>query len=98
MTDTLTLRYDTETHRVTQTYWGSNPDWDAKDGTTITETQANTEVRQQQFADVLSAVSESDYNADTETPVPHLTYDPGSDSVGEGVEFQPLSDPDSPQA
>ena len=96
MTDTLTLRYDNETNRVTQTYWGVNPDWKTENGTTITETGAGKDVRQQEFEDALSAVSESDYNPDTETPVPYLTYDPKTDSMGAEVEIQPL--PDSLQA
>ena len=90
MTDTLTLRYDNETHRVTQTYWGVDPDWDTTDGTTITTTQADPDVRQQQYELAVSAVSESDYDPDTETPVPQLTYDPDADAIGADVEFVPI--------
>ena len=90
MTETLTLRYDNETHRVTQTYWGSDPDWSDKDGTTITETQAEQSVREQQYASARDEVSDSDYNPDTEMPVPYLTYDPNTDSIGADIEFQAL--------
>ena len=92
MTDTLTLRYDTETHRVTQTYWGVDPDWKKENGTTITETETGKGVRQQQLENALSTVPETDYNPDTETPVPYLTYDPKTDSMGAEVEIQPLPD------
>ena len=92
MTDTLTLRYDNETNRVTQTYWGTDPNWDAEDGTTITTTQANHDVRQQQYELAVSAVSKSDYNPDTETPVPQLTYDPDADAIGADVEFVAISE------
>ena len=90
MTETLTLRYDNETNRVTQTYWGTDPDWDAEDGTTITTTQANHDVRQQQYELAVSAVSDSDYNPDTETLIPQLTYDPDADAIGADVEFVPI--------
>ena len=90
MTDTLTLRYDNETNRVTQTYWGFEPDWDAEDGKTITTTQADPDIRQQQYELAVSAVSKSDYNPDTETPIPQLTYDPETDAIGANVEFVPI--------
>ena len=90
MTETLTLRYDNETHRVTQTYWGTDPNWDAEDGATITTTQADPDVRQQQYDLAVSAVSKSDYNPDTETPIPKLTYDPDADAIGADVEFVPI--------
>ena len=90
MTDTLTLRYDNETNRVTQTYWGTDPNWDAEDGATITTTQADPNVRQQQYELAVSAVSKSDYNPDTETPIPKLTYDPDADAIGADVEFVPI--------
>ena len=90
MTDTLTLRYDNETHRVHQTYWGVDPDWDTTDGTTITTTQADPDVRQQQYELAVSAISDSNYNSDTETPVTQLTYDPDADAIGADVEFVPI--------
>ena len=93
MVETLTLRYDNAMHRVKQTYWGTDPDWDAKDGTTITTTQADPDVRQQQYELAVSAVSKSDYNADTETPIPKLTYDPDADAIGADVEFFPIFEP-----
>jgi hypothetical protein len=92
MTDTLTLRYDNETHRVTQTYWGTDPDWTADDGTTITTTQVNPDTRQQQFELAISAVSDSDYDPDTETPIPQLTYDPDADAIAAEVDFVPIPD------
>ena len=92
MTDTITLRYDNETHRITQTYWGTDPEWQTESGTTITTTQAEASVREKQYATALDAVSTSDYNPDTEAPVPHLIYDPDTDSIGATIEIQPLPD------
>jgi len=92
MAQTLTLRYDNETHRVGQTYYGKTPGWGEKGGTTITTTQAERNARQQQYETAVESVPDSDYDPDSETPVPHLTYDPDTDSLGADVKIQPLPD------
>jgi hypothetical protein len=92
MTDTITLRYGNETYRIRQTYWGTDPEWQTEDGTTITTTQAEASVREQQYTTALDTVSTSDYNPDTEAPVPYLTYNPDTDSIGANIEIQPLPD------
>ena len=94
MTDTITLRYDNETYRITQTYWGTDPGWQTESGTTIITTQAEESVREKQYATALDAVSTSDYNPDTEMPVPYLTFDPSTKELGADVEFQSLPDKD----
>jgi len=90
MADTLTLRYDDETHRIIQTYWGENPAWDVEDGTTITTIDAPHNIREQEYALALEDVSDSDYNADAKTPVPYLKFDPATEQISATVEFMPL--------
>ena len=90
----LTLRYDDETNRVEQTYWGDgNPDWanEQREGTTITTTettqQARTDALKSAFDDVEAG---TDYDADTERPVGRLCYDPeGGELYGE-VDIRPI--------
>lgn len=91
----LTLRYENQTNRITQTYWGSDgPDW--ADKQLDDETVTTTETTQQTRADALNSALKSveagtDYDPDTETPVGKLCYDPDNDELYGEVEIQPLS-------
>jgi len=92
----LTLRYDNQTHRITQTYWGSDdPEWanEQRDG----ETVMTTETTQQSRADALKSALNSveagtDYDPDTETPVGRLCYDPDADELYGEIDIQPLNE------
>jgi len=90
----LTLRYDNQTHRITQTYWGSdNPDWaDAeRDGETITTTETTQQTRADALNSALNSVEAgADYDSDVETPVGILCYDADADELYGEVEIQPL--------
>jgi len=90
----LILRYDDETYRITQTYWGdSNPSWadEQRDGTTVTKTETNQKNRTDALNSALNSVeADTDYNPDTETPVAKLCYDPNADELYGEVEIQPL--------
>lgn len=90
----LTIRYDNETHRITQTYWGSDdPDWadEQRDGKTVTTTETTQQARIDAINAALNSVKAgTDYDADTETPVGHLCYDPTADELYGEVEIQPL--------
>jgi len=90
----LTLRYDNETHRITQTYWGSDtPDWadEQRDGETVTTTETTQQARADALNSALNSVEAgTDYDPDTETPVAVLCYDPDADELYGEVEIQQL--------
>jgi len=92
----LTLRYDNQTNRITQTYWGSDdPDWIDKhrDGETVTTTETTQQARADALNSALNSVEAgTDYDADTETPVGKLCYDPDADELYGEVEIQPLQE------
>lgn len=90
MTQTITLRYDKKTNRVTQTYWGKNPNWKTQEGKVITTTQAEQIDRQKHYKTAIDNLSDSDYDSNIENPVPYLIYNPDTDSLGAGVEIQKL--------
>ena len=90
----LTLRYDDETNRVEQTYWGDDsPDWanEQREGTTITTTettqQARTDALKSAFDDVEAG---TDYDADTERPVGRLCYDAEDGELCGEVDIRPI--------
>ena len=90
----LTLRYDDETNRVEQTYWGDeNPDWanEQREGTTIT----TTETTQQSRADALQSAFDdveagTDYDDVAERPVGRLCYDPEDGELYGEVDIRPI--------
>ena len=79
------LRYNDQTNRVTQTYWGDNsPEWADKqrDGATVTTTETSQQARTDAINSALDNVEAgTDYDSDTETPVAHLLYDPDTDTL-----------------
>jgi len=91
----LTLRYDNETHRITQKYWGSDdPDWADKqrDGETVTTTETTQQTRADALNSALNSVEAgTDYDPDSEMSVGLLCYDPDADQLYAEVEIQPLS-------
>jgi len=91
----LTLRYDNQTQRITQTYWGSDdPDWADKsvDGETVTTTETTQQARSDALNNALDSVKAgTDYDPDTEAAVGLLCYDPDADEMYGEVEIQPLS-------
>jgi len=90
----LTLRYDNQTHRIKQTYWGiDNPDWkdEQRDETTVTTTETTQQARADALNSALNSVEAgTDYDPDTEAPVGKLCYDPDADQLYGEVEIQPL--------
>jgi len=92
----VTLRYDDETRRIVQTYWGSdNPDWadEQRDGTTVTTTETNQQTRANAITSALNSVEAgTDYDPDAETPVGLLCYDPDADELYGEVEIQPIQE------
>lgn len=92
----LTLRYDDQTQRVTQTYWGSDdPEWadEQRDGTTVTTTETTQQVRADAINSALNSVEAgTDYDPDTETLVGKLCYDPDTDELYGEVEIRPLQE------
>lgn len=92
----LTLRYDNETQRVVQTYWGSdNPDWadEQREGTTVTTTETAQQTRADALNSALNTVEAgTDYDPDTETPVGKLCYDPNADELYGEVDIQPVQE------
>lgn len=90
----LTLRYDDETYRITQRYWGNdNPDWatSQRDGTTVTTTETTQKTRTDALTSALNSVEAgTDYNPDTETVIGRLCYDPESDQLYGDVDIRPL--------
>lgn len=91
----LTLRYDNQTDRITQTYWGrDDPDWmdEQRDGTAVTTTETTQQVRADALNSALNSVEAGkDYDPDTETAVGKLCYDPDADDLYAEAEIQPLS-------
>ncbi|MFC7323263.1 hypothetical protein ACFQMF_01585 [Halorubrum rutilum] len=92
----LTLRYDDETYRITQTYWGNDdPEWADKqrDGETVTTTETTQQARTDALTNALNSVEAgTDYNPDTETAVGKLCYDPDADELYAEVKIQLLPD------
>jgi len=92
----LTLRYDNQTHRITQTYWGSDdPEWidEQRDGTTITTTETTQQTRTDALQSAMNSVEAgTDYNPDTETPVGRLCYDPDADELYGEVDIRPVQE------
>jgi hypothetical protein len=92
----LTLRYDDKTHRIVQTYWGSDsPDWadEQQDGFTVTTTETTQQARADALNNALNTVEAgTDYDPDTEAPVGKLCYDPDADELYGGVEIQPIQE------
>jgi len=90
----LTLRYDNESHRIMQRYWGSdNPDWGdgQRDGTTVTTIETTQQARADALSNALNSVEAgTDYDADTETPTARLCYDSDADELYAEVEIQPV--------
>lgn len=91
----LTLRYNDQTDRITQTHWGSSkPEWAdiQRDGTTVTTTETTRQTRADALNSALNSVEAgTDYDAARETPVGQLCYDPDADNLYGDVEIQPLS-------
>jgi hypothetical protein len=92
----LTLRYDDKTHRIVQTYWGSDvSDWadEQQDGTTVTTTETTQQARSDALNNTLNSVDAgTDYDPDTEVPVGKLCYDPDADELYGEVEIQPIQE------
>ena len=90
----LTLRYDDETNRVEQTYWGDDsPNWanEQREGTTITTTETTQQARADALKSALDDVEAgTDYDADTETPVGQLCYDPEDGKLYGEVNIRPI--------
>jgi hypothetical protein len=91
---TITIRYDNETQRITQTYWrNGSPEWanEQRDGTTITTTETTQQTRTDALNSALNGVEAgTDYDPDTESAVGKLCYDPKSDELYAEVEIRPL--------
>ncbi len=91
----LTLRYDDETHRITQRFWGTeDPEWATvqRDGETVTTTETTQKARADALRSALNSVEAgTDYDPDTETPVGRLCYDPDTDNLYVEVDIQPIS-------
>lgn len=91
----VTLRYDNETERIVQSYWGSdNPDWADKqrNGESVTTTETTQQTRADALNSALNSVEAgADYDPDKETVVGQLCYDPDADELYGEVEIQPLS-------
>jgi hypothetical protein len=91
----LTLRYNNQTNRIVQTYWGTgSPDWgdNQQDGTTVTTTETTQQTRSDALNSALNGVEAgTDYDPDTETPVGKLCYGPDKDELYGEVEIQPLN-------
>lgn len=92
----ITLRYDNNTNRITQTYWGDDtPEWanNEKTGTTTTTTETSAVKRENKLRSALNDVeSGTDYDPDTERPVPRLCYNPNVDKLYAEVDIQPLNE------
>jgi len=90
----VTLRYDNQTNRITQTYWGSSePEWvgEPRDGETVTTTDTTQSARTDALNSALNSVEAgTDYDPDTETPVGRLCYDPEVDELYGEVKIQSL--------
>ena len=90
----LTLRYDDETNRVEQTYWGDDsPDWanEQREGTTITTTETTQQARADALKSALDDVEAgTDYDPDSETPVGRLCYDPDDGELYGEVDIRPI--------
>jgi len=90
MTD-LTLRYDTETNRVTQTYWGDGgPAWADvnRDGTAVVTIKTTQQAR----ADALAAARDgveagTDYDPDVESATAQLCYNPDTEALTAEIEI-----------
>jgi len=88
------MRYDTETQRVKQSFWGHSPDWVAKnvDGKRVAVVNTTQQARTDALTTALDSVEAgTDYDPDTETPVGKLCYDPDADELYGEVEIQPLT-------
>lgn len=94
----LTLRYDDQTNRVVQTYWGSDdPAWadEQRDGTTVTTTDTTQQARANALETALNSVEAGvDYDPDTETAVGQLCYDPDTDELNGDVDIQAIPSTD----
>lgn len=92
----LTLRYNNQTNRITQTYWGGDdPNWadEQRDGTTITTTETTRQTRADALRSALNSTEAgTDYDADTETPVGKLCYDPNANELYGEVDIQPVQE------
>jgi len=92
----VTIRYDNQTNRVLQTYWGDGkPDWadEQQDGTTITTIDTTEERRSEAIKNALNrAKPRTDYDPATETPVGELCYDPDADELYGEVDIQPVQE------
>lgn len=92
----LTLRYDNQTHRITQTYWGSDdPDWadEQRDGTSVTTTLTTQQARVDALNSALNSVEAgTDYNPDSETPVGKLCYNPDANELYGEVDIRPVQE------
>lgn len=90
----LTLRYDDKTHRIVQTYWGSDePNWEdeQREGTTVTATETTQQARAEALVTALNSVEAgTDYDPDTESPFAQLCYDPDTDQLYAEVDIWPV--------
>jgi len=92
----ITLRYENESGRVTQTYWGSgSPKWvnNQPDGETVTSTEITQQARTDALNNAINSVEAGvDYDPSTETVVSKLYYNPDLDELYAQAEIQLLSD------
>lgn len=90
----LTIRYNTDTGRIEQSYWGyDNPYWadNQQDGSTVITTNTTQQARSDALNSALNSVkADTDYNPDTETPIGQLCYNPDKDELYGEVEIQPI--------
>ena len=90
----LTLRYDDETNRVEQTYWGDDgPDWanEQREGTTVTTTETTQQARSDALKSAFDDVEAgTDYDDDTERPVGRLCYDAEDGELYGEVDIRPI--------
>lgn len=91
MSDTYTIKYDTESRAVKQLYCGTDPNWDCGDGCRITTAElANT--MSDVIADARANISTSDYNEDEERPVVDVLFNPIEESLTTEVRFEAIQE------
>jgi len=86
--------YDSETHRIKQSYWGDGvPSWASQiaDGEVVATIETTQDRRIEAINSALNSVEAGvDYDENTETPIPRLCYDPDADELYAEVDIQPL--------
>ena len=92
----VTIRYDSKTHRVTQSYWrDGTPTWvnEKVDGEEVVKIETTERKRTEVLKNALNSVEAgTDYDPDTETPVGKLCYDPDNDELYVEVEIRSLQE------